>query len=70
MNKLGVYVKNYRQDLALNQTQFADKINVSVVTISNLENGAHIGAKLLRALSKELNVNTRELRRYMLEDHK
>ena len=69
MNKLAVLVRERRKDEALTQEEFAKVLGLTSVTISNLENGQQVGPKVLRALSKHLDIGTKQLRRLMLHEN-
>lgn len=66
LNKLGIYVKEKRLNLALTQYEFADKIGISNVTLSKIENGGRIGSLVLKLLSKYFSVSTKLLREMMV----
>lgn len=66
VNKLGLFVKDKRKDLALTQKEFAEKVKISDVTLSYIERGYHIGSFTLRKLSTYFNVSTKVLREMML----
>ncbi len=68
INKLAGLVRERRKDEAMTQEEFAKVLGLTSVTISNLENGQHVGPKSLRALSKHLGIGTKQLRRLMLTD--
>lgn len=64
---LGEFVRNYRLDEAITQEEFANKVKLTNVTISQIENGKEVGSKALKNLSKYFGVSTKELRKMMLE---
>jgi transcriptional regulator with XRE-family HTH domain len=66
MNKLGLFVREKRLSQAFTQEQMARKIGITSVSLSNLENGKHIGSNILRKLASHFNVSTRLLREMML----
>lgn len=66
MNKLGTFVKNKRKDLAMTQKDFALKLKISDVTLSNIENGYQVGSLVIRKLSNYFNVSTKVIREMML----
>ena len=66
MNKLGVFVKNKRKDLALTQKEFAKKLKISDITLSYLERGYNISSFTMRKLSAYFNVSPKVLREMML----
>ena len=68
MNKLGLFVREKRLSQAMTQQQMAKKIGITVVSLSNLENGKHIGTNILRKLASHFNISTRLLREMMLLD--
>jgi transcriptional regulator with XRE-family HTH domain len=71
MNKLSGFVRERRLDEAMTQQQFSEKIGITSVTLSNLENGKTIGSRTLRILSLYFSVPTKLLRSMMLyEDDK
>jgi transcriptional regulator with XRE-family HTH domain len=66
MNKLGEFVLNKRKNLALTQVEYADRIGITAVTLSKIENGEEIGSNVLRKLSTFLNISPKVLREMML----
>lgn len=66
MNKLGVYVREKRLNLALTQQEFAERIGISNITLSKIERGGRIGSVVLKLLSKYFSVSTKLLREMMV----
>jgi transcriptional regulator with XRE-family HTH domain len=60
-------VRQTRLDNAMTQQELANKLKLHLVTISNLENGRKAGPKVLKAISKFMNMETRILRKMMEE---
>ena len=69
MNKLGEFVLNKRKNLALTQVEYADRIGITAVTLSKIENGEEIGSNVLRKLSTFLNISPKVLREMMLYNY-
>ena len=67
---LGEYVRNTRKDLALTQVEFASKVKITPVRLSQIENGSSPGPKVLRALAKYFKTDTATLRAMVLENDK
>jgi transcriptional regulator with XRE-family HTH domain len=63
--KLGEFIKEERLNRGLTQTELANQLGVSYVTVNKLENRNHCGVKTLLALSLFLGVSLTELRSYM-----
>jgi len=66
MNKLGLWVKDKRLNASLNQKEYAEKIGITDVTLSKIENSGHVSGRTLRKLSEFFNINTKILREMML----
>jgi transcriptional regulator with XRE-family HTH domain len=64
---LADFVRQTRLDNAMTQQELANKLKLHLVTISNLENGRKAGPKVLKAISKFMNMETRILRKMMEE---
>jgi transcriptional regulator with XRE-family HTH domain len=60
-------VRQSRLDKAMTQKELAYALRLSLVTISNLENGRKAGPKVLKAISRFTNMETRVLRKMMEE---
>jgi transcriptional regulator with XRE-family HTH domain len=58
-------VRQTRLDNAMTQQELANKLKLHLVTVSNLENGRKAGPKVLKAISKFMNMETRILRKMM-----
>ena len=67
---LSEYVKETRKNLALTQVEFAKKIKITSVRLSQIENGSSPGPKVLRALAKYFKTDTATLRAMALENDK
>jgi len=65
MNKLAKFIKERRKDEALSQVALANKIGITNVTLSKIENGEKIGSNVMRKLSAYFNIDTRQLRNLM-----
>ena len=70
MNKLGEFMLNKRKNLALTQIEYAEKIGITAVTLSKIENGEEIGSNVLRKLATFTNISPKVLREMMLYDYK
>jgi transcriptional regulator with XRE-family HTH domain len=68
MNKLARYVKNKRLDAGLSQRQYARIIGVTSMTLSNIENGRHVGTSTIRKLSEHFILQTKTLRGMMINE--
>lgn len=66
LNKLGEFIKNKRKNLALTQVEYAEKIGITNVTLSKIEQGEEIGTVVLRKLARFTNVSPKVLREMML----
>lgn len=64
---LADFVRQTRLDNAMTQKELANKLKLHLVTISNLENGRKAGPKVLKAISRFTNMETRILRKMMEE---
>ena len=62
---LADFVRQTRLDNAMTQKELANKLKLHLVTISNLENGRKAGPKVLKAISRFTNMETRILRKMM-----
>lgn len=67
MNKLGLFIREKRLNLALTQKEFAERLGISNVTLSKIERGGRIGSMVLKLLSKYFSVSTKLLREMMVE---
>lgn len=67
MNKLGLFIREKRLNLALTQKEFAERLGISNVTLSKIERGGRIGSMVLKSLSKYFSVSTKLLREMMVE---
>ncbi len=65
-NKLGNFIRNKRLDMAYNQKMLAEKIGITYVSLSKIENGQHCGSCIIRKLAKYFNLPTVEIRKLML----
>jgi len=65
MNQLSKFIKERRKDLALSQIEMAEKIGITNVTLSKLENSNYCGSNTLRKLSAYFHISTRDLRGLM-----
>ena len=70
MNKLGEFMLNKRKNLALTQFEYAEKIGITAVTLSKIENGEEIGSNVLKKLSDFTNISPKVLREMMLYEIK
>jgi len=70
MNKLGDFIRNKRKNLALTQIEYADKIGITAVTLSKIENGEEIGSNVLKKLAEFTNISPKVLREMMLYEIK
>ena len=65
MNKLGIWVKDKRLNCAESQVEYAEKIGITNVTLSKIENGEKIGINVLKKLSVFFNVRPKILKEMM-----
>lgn len=65
--KFADFVRQTRLDFAMTQKEFAYVTKLHLVTISNIENGRKAGPKVLKAISRFTNMETRILRKMMEE---
>lgn len=66
MNKLAKLVIEDRLDLALTQREYGEMLGISVTSVVNIEKGGMLGSKVIKALAKHFNKNTKEIRELML----
>lgn len=57
--KIGKYLRNKRLELDITMSQLAKKIGISIIQISDIENGKKVGIKqkVLEAYAKEFNID-------------
>lgn len=49
-------IKETRKKMKIKQTEMAERVGCSTVTMSNLEQGKNVGIDLLQKVCKELNL--------------
>ncbi len=71
-NKLARVVRENRLNIGLTQREYAERVGISTVTLSKIENGTRIGASVMRAVAGQLRLSVRTVREYMMtyEDNK
>lgn len=63
------WLKNFRNSLFMNQQEFAKKLGISYVTISNLERGKFSPSlKVKKRLIKVFKIKPEELNEYIVEE--
>lgn len=67
MNCLAILVRETRKDLALTQEQMAKKINISNISLCQLENGKEMGSQVIKKCARYFKKTTKEIRSLMLE---
>jgi len=69
MNELAKKIRERRLEEALSQSDLAQKIGVTSVTVSRVERGISVGSNTIRKLSFFLDFNTRIVRNLMLKEN-
>jgi transcriptional regulator with XRE-family HTH domain len=64
-NKLGKLVRENRLNAGLTQAEYAERLKISTVTLSKVENGTRVGASVIRTLAGTLRLSVRTVREYM-----
>lgn len=64
-NKLARVVKENRLNAGLTQREYAERVGISTVTLSKIENGTRVGASVIRTLAGQLRLSVRTVRDYM-----
>lgn len=69
MNELAKKIRERRLEEALSQSDLAQKIGVTSVTVSRVERGISVGSNTIRKLSVFLDLDTRIVRNLMLKEN-
>jgi len=69
MNELAKKIRERRLEEALSQSDLAQKIGVTSVTVSRVERGISVGSNTIRKLSGFLDLDTRIVRNLMLKEN-
>ena len=69
MNELAKKIRERRLEEALSQSDLAQKIGVTSVTVSRVERGISVGSNTIRKLSVFLDLDTRIVRYLMLKEN-
>ena len=69
MNELAKKIRERRLEEALSQSDLAQKIGVTSVTVSRVERGISVGSNTIRKLSGFLDLDTRIFRKLMLKEN-
>jgi transcriptional regulator with XRE-family HTH domain len=69
MNELAKKIRERRLEEALSQSDLAQKIGVTSVTVSRVERGISVGSNTIRKLSFFLDLDTRIVRNLMLKEN-
>ena len=69
MNELAKKIRERRLEEALSQSDLAQKIGVTSVTVSRVERGISVGSNTIRKFSVFLDLDTRIVRNLMLKEN-